>query len=101
MDWTFTQQDAQLIFGFIASVLVPFVVSFIKRYSWPNSVKLGLTITMALLGAVVSQYAAGALDGGSVVVAALGIFIAAQAHFAAWFQGLGFERMLNPPEKDA
>lgn len=98
MEWTFSQADAQVLYGFIASVLVPFVVAFIKRCHWPDWVKLALAILVSVVGAVVSQWLAGALNGGSVIIAALGIFTAAQAHFKSWFQALNLDDWLAPGE---
>lgn len=96
MQWTFTQADAQVLYGFIASVLVPFVVAFLKQCHWPDWVKLVVAIGVSILGAVVSQWLAGALNGGSVIIAALGIFTAAQAHFKSWFTALGLDDWLAP-----
>lgn len=98
MQLTFTQSDAQLVAGFLASVLVPFVVSWLKQPSWPSWLRLVVAVLVSLVGGLLTVYIAGGLDGGSIIVAALAIFTASQAHFASWFQGLGIEARLNPAE---
>lgn len=95
MEFTFTPQDAQLVAGFLASILVPFIVSWLKQPSWPSWVRLAVAVLVSLIGGLLTVYIAGGLDGGSVIVAALAIFTASQAHFASWFRGL-FEEKINP-----
>jgi hypothetical protein len=96
MEWTFTKDDAQLIIGFLASVAVPFLVSWIKRASWQPVVSLIVALVLSLAGGLLTEYIAGTLDGGSIIAAGLAVFVASQAHFATWFQGLGVEKALNP-----
>jgi hypothetical protein len=96
MDFTFTKDDAQLIIGFLASVAVPFLVSWMKRASWQPVVSLIAALVLSLAGGLLTEYIAGTLDGGSIIAAGLAVFVASQAHFATWFQGLGVEQALNP-----
>ena len=102
MEFTFTQTDAQVLYAFLASVLVPMLVSLFARPSTPSGAKATLAVVASVAGALLSQYAAGAFDGGSIVVAAVGIFTASQAHFATWFQSLGwndwFLSVFAPPK---
>jgi hypothetical protein len=90
----FTTAEAQLVFGFFASVIVPIVVSLIARFETSATAKFLLAVAASVVGAVLSQYAAGELSGGSLVVAALGVFAASQAHFGTWFKGLGLDEYL-------
>lgn len=94
-EFTFTPAEAQLVSGFVASILVPFIVSFLVRPATNKYVKLTVAVLVSALGAVLSQYAAGELSGGSVVVAVLGVFFAGQTHFASWFQGIGLKKSLE------
>ena len=94
-EFTFSPAEAQLVLGFIASVVIPFVVSFLVRPDTSKGVKLAVALGASVVGGALSQYAAGELSGGSVVVAALGIFAASQAHFASWFSGLGIDLKLE------
>ena len=96
MEFTFTKDDAQLVIGFLASVAVPFVVSWLKRASWPPAANLIVALVLSLAGGLLTEYIAGTLDGGSVIAAGLAVFVASQAHFATWFQSLGAEAALNP-----
>lgn len=100
MEWTFTKGDAQLIIGFLTSVLVPFVVSWLKQASWPPVLNLVAALVLSLIGGLLTEYIAGTLDGGSIIAAGLAVFVASQAHFATWFQGLGVEQALNPWKAD-
>lgn len=95
-NWTFTSTEARTLYGLIASVVVPFVVSLLKRADWPAWAKVLLAVVVSVIGACLSEYAAGTLDGPvSVVMVAIGIFTASQAHFATWFQSLGAEQRLT------
>lgn len=101
MQFTFTPQDAQLVAGFLASVVVPFAVSWLKQPSWPSWLRLTAAALFSLIGGLLTVYVAGTLDGGSVIVAALAVFTASQAHYKSWFEGLGIEARLNPVEATA
>jgi hypothetical protein len=99
--FTFTQDDARIVFGLLSSFAVPFVVSAIKQYHWSNRTNFLIAVGISLLAGFLTEYIAGTLSGtkehaASAVVVAIGIFTAAQAHFATWFQSLGFEKALNP-----
>lgn len=94
-EFTFSPAEAQLVLGFITSVLIPFIVSFLVRPNTSKGTKVAVAIVASIVGGALSQYAAGELSGGSVVVAALGIFAASQAHFASWFSGLGIDLSLE------
>lgn len=96
MDFTFTTQDAQIVYGILASAFVPLIVGWLSRSTWPSWARFALAAVVSLLMAALSQYAAGALSTGSFIVALAGVFTVSQAFFASWFKGLGFERWLNP-----
>jgi len=94
---TFSPEDAQIVYGLIASFLVPFVISALKRASWSAGAKFALAVVVCLLAGALSVYMAGTFTGPtSVIVVGAAIFTAAQAHFATWFQSLGLESWLNP-----
>lgn len=94
-EFTFSPAEAQLVLGFLASVIIPFIVSFLVKPTTSKGVKVAVAVVISVLGGALSQYAAGELHGGSVVVAALGIFAASQAHFASWFSGLDLDLRLE------
>lgn len=96
LEFTFSKTDAELLANFVASVVVPFVVSWLKQPSWSKQLRFAVALALSLVGALLAQYVAGALDGGSVIVAAIGVFVTAQVHYKSWFEGLGLEDMLNP-----
>jgi hypothetical protein len=96
MEWTFSKEDAQLVVGFLASVAVPFIVSWLKRASWKPVLSLIVALVLSLVGGLLTEYIAGTLDGGLIIAAGLAVFVASQAHFVSWFQGLGVEQALNP-----
>lgn len=93
--WTFTPEDARLVYALLASVLIPFVVGLLGRLSLSKGAKFGAAVLLSIVGAVLSEYAAGTLAGPMSAVAAFTlIFTAAQAHFASWFKGLGLDEWI-------
>jgi hypothetical protein len=90
--WSFTPEDARVLFGLLASLGVPFVVNFFKRQSFSRAANVAIAIAVSILGAVLSEWAAGTLTPGSAAIAAGVIFTAAQAHYASWFSALFGER---------
>lgn len=96
--WTLTTAEALLIRGFVISVIIPFIVSYLKRCSWPKWAKLALAVALSIVGGILTLYSTGDLSGGSVVIAVLGVFAASQLWFKSWFTGLGFEAALNPDD---
>lgn len=95
IEWNFTATEARLLYGLIASFVVPFVVSLLKRSDWQPRTKVMLAMVVAVAAGFLSEFAAGTLDGPiSAIVAGVAIFTAAQAHFATWFQALGAEDRL-------
>lgn len=96
MHFTFSPEDANVLSLLLASILVPFVVSLIKRQSFAPVVKLLLAVAVSAAGGFLAEYAAGSLTGVESVIVAGGIvFTAAQAHFATWFSGLGLDDALT------
>lgn len=105
MVFTFTIEDARLLAGFLASIVVPFATAKIKSADWSPSAKLALAIVVSAAAALLSQYIAGALIGTptapiSLISAIIGVFLAGQAHYASWFQGLGLDDALAPGEAE-
>ena len=94
-EFTFSPTEAQLALGFLSSVIVPFIVSLLVRPDTSKAGKLAIALLFSVVGGALTQYAAGELSGGSVLVAALGVFAASQAHFAGWFSGLGLNLKLE------
>lgn len=97
LELTFTKPDAELVAHFVASVVVPFATSWLKQPDWPKPLRFALAVILSFIGAGLAQYVVGALDGGSIIVAGIGVFTAAQIHYKSWFDGLGLEDWLNPP----
>lgn len=93
---TFTKADAQLLVTFLASVAVPFVVSWLKQPSWSKPARFALAVVLSAAGGLLAEYVAGTLDSGSAIAAAIAVFMAAQVHYRSWFAGLGLEDWLNP-----
>jgi uncharacterized membrane protein YccC len=94
--FTFTPQDAQVLALLLASVVVPFVTSLIKRASFTPAVKLLIAVLVSAAGGFLAEYASGSLvDVSSVIVAGGIVFTASQAHFATWFGALGLDEVLT------
>jgi len=91
-------EDAKNLYAMLGSLLVPFVVSILKKNAWDKKAKVTLAGMTSLFGALVSIYSAGApMTASTLFGTGLLIFAAAQAHYAAWFSSLGFDQQLNPP----
>ena len=96
IQWTFTPDDARLVYALLASVAIPFLVGLLSRLSLSSGAKFAAAVLLSIVGAVLSEYAAGTLSGPMSAVAAFTlIFTAAQAHFASWFKGLGLDEWLS------
>lgn len=104
MNFSFTQDDARIVYGLIASFIVPFVVSWLKRWNWPTPAKFALAVLVSIIAGGISEYLAGQISYGdgvgtrSAIVVAAGIFTASQAHYASWFRGLRLDDWLNPEQ---
>ncbi len=99
MEFTLTPAEAQVLYVFLASVLVPFVVSFLSKEQTRSKTKLAIALAVSLLGGLASEYASGAIDLGkpdvmSIVTAGAAVFTASQAHFSTWFTALGYDANL-------
>lgn len=92
----FSQTDAQVLIGFISSVVVPFIISYIKNPRWPDWVKLTVALIVCLGAGALTVYATGGLSTTHVVIALVSIFTAAQVNYKTWFTGLGLEQLLAP-----
>jgi hypothetical protein len=95
-----TSDDARLLFGFLASVAVPFLVSWLKRPIASRGVRFLVAVAVSAVGAVLSEVAAGTLGGMSTVAMIIGVFTVAQAHYASWFSGLGLEDAISAPREE-
>jgi hypothetical protein len=94
MELIFGVQEAELLYGFLASVIVPFVVSLIARLESEKWVKFALAVLVSVAAGLLSEFAAGNLSAGSAIIAAVGVFMVSQRHFQTWFKGAGFDEAL-------
>ena len=94
--WTLTPDAARVLFGFLATVAVPFLTALLARPDWPKAARFGVAVVVSLVAALLAEYAAGTLAGPlSAAQAFAVIFTAAQAHYASWFKGLGLDDALS------
>lgn len=82
----FTPEQARLAYGLVISVIVPFVISLIKRYATlqPFFVWL-LAIGASIIGGVTAAALAGTLQSGDVVDATLTVLVASQIFWRNYF----------------
>lgn len=92
----FSQSDAETLLTILASIVVPFVVAWLKSRHWHPVTSVIVALAVSVAGGILSQYIAGTLTNTSFITAALAVFVASQAHFATWFKGLGIEDYFNP-----
>lgn len=93
-----SQNEAQLLVGFITSVIAPFVTSWIKNDSWSKWLRFLTAVIVSIIGGTISAYATNTLNTESVLFLTLGIFTAAQTWYVSWYKGLGLEDVINPPK---
>lgn len=92
----FTSQDAVMVYGFLASFAVPWLVSFLKQIQWNRYVKLGLAFGTCVAAALLSLYAAG-VDFTLYTVTGMifAVFGLATANYKTWFTELGLDDVLT------
>ena len=75
----------ELLIG-VFSILMPLLISWLKRCDWPQEQKVLLTLAVCLVGGAVTAWADGSLDLSSTVVAFTAIFTGSQAFYKLWFE---------------
>ena len=75
----------------LLAIVVPFVVSFLKRAHWADEVKVGIATAVCVLIGVGTASAQGQLQLNDVLLSALAALGAAQLHYKTWFQWLGLD----------
>lgn len=94
-----TAQDATILTGLFVSFALPFIVSFLKRVSWPDWAKWLLAGTTSLVLGYLTLVSTNALASTmSVVVVGSLLLSAATTWYHTWFKALGLENWLNPPD---
>ena len=89
-------EDAKNLYAMVAGLLVPFVVSILKKNVWDKKIKITLAAITSLFGALISIYAAGSpMSASTLAGTGILIFAAAQAHYVAWFSSLGLDQQIN------
>lgn len=94
--------EATLLVGFISSVIVPFIVSYIKRVSWQDKYKVMLAMTISAIAGMLTTFATGELEliyQGRWVTTGLAIWGASTLFYHTAFKSLGLEQELNPDHK--
>lgn len=91
------QNDAQVLLGFISSIIIPFAVSWIKQASWPDWAKFALAVVLSLVSGLLTVIATGQFKAdASLIQNGAVIFLAVQAIYFTVFRGLGLERVIYP-----
>lgn len=68
------------------SLLMPMIVSWLKRESWPEWAKVTLALALSILGGAVTAAVEGSIDLATVTTSSAIIFTSATVFFKAWFQ---------------
>jgi L-lactate permease len=98
VQFTFTPEDARILYAFIASVLVPFAVQALSRPDWTGGKRVLLAIAVSLLGGALSVYFSGTFTGpASALALASAVFAASQAHYTSWFKSVVLGLPSIPP----
>jgi hypothetical protein len=97
----FTVEEATILLTVLSSLVVPFIVSYLKRSSWPSYAKYLLAAGVSLAAGYLTVITTTQMKGitSTVILGSL-ILSAAQFSYKTWFKGLGLEDWFNPPEEN-
>lgn len=87
-------EDAQVLLAFISSIVVPFIVSYIKAPQWAGWSKVALALSTATIAGILTVYVTEGFNPARIAIAGVSIFTAAHANYKTWFTGLGLEDVL-------
>lgn len=91
--------QATVLWTLFTSLVVPFVVSFIKKVHWPDGAKWTIAALTSLVGAYLSLAATGNFTSTiDIIIVGAAILTAATGWYHSWFKGLGLESWFNPPQ---
>ncbi len=91
-------EEATILVGLITSIVIPFLVSWIKRNAWPAWVRLLIALVISGIGGWLTLIAdKNVPNTTSIIIYGSALFTVAQVWYRTWFTGLGIEEWLNPP----
>lgn len=76
-------------------VLMPLVISFLKSRTWPDAVKVLLSLLCCVIAGACVAYATGGLTWGAWAADAGLVFTAATVVYKAWFKATALDRQLT------
>jgi len=79
----------------LLAIVVPFIVSFLKRAGWADAVKVGIATAVCVVIGVGTAAAQGQLQPNDILLSALAALGAAQIHYKTWFQWLGLDATIT------
>lgn len=98
-----SNEEIKLLVGFVSTVIIPFIVSYIKKCAWADAYKLGVAVVTSAVAGVITSYIAGDINKiteGKWVTLGITIWGASTIFYHTAFKGMGLEDWINPPKNN-
>jgi hypothetical protein len=91
-------QLAQTISMALSGTVIPIVILWLKRLSWPSYYKFGLAVALSVILATLTAYVEGQLTPTSMAQNFLTIFAISQGVYQTFFKALNLHAFIYPED---
>lgn len=91
-------QLAQTISMVLSGTVIPVVILWLKRLSWPSHYKFGLAVALSVVLATLTAYIEGQLTPTSLTANFLTIFTISQGVYQTFFKALNLHWFIYPQD---
>jgi len=88
----------QLLVTILTGTVIPMVVLWLQRVSWPSYYKFGLAGALSIIAATLMSYNDGKLTPASMVDNFVTIFTVSQSVYYTFFRALNLHKFLYPQD---
>jgi hypothetical protein len=89
---------AQLILSMLTGTIIPVVVLWLQRVSWPSYFKFGLAACLSIIAATLMAYIEGKLDMSNMVQNFVTLFTISQTVYFTFFRALNLHQFMYPQD---
>lgn len=89
---------AQTLSTLLGGTIIPIVILWLKRISWPSYYKFGLAVALSIVLATLTAIVDGKLGTTSVVANFLTIFAVSQGVYQTFFKALNLHAFMYPED---
>lgn len=89
---------AQTLSVFLSGTVIPIVILWLKRLSWPSHYKFGLAVALSVVLATLTAYIEGKLTTPSLIENFLTIFTISQGVYQTFFKALNLHWFIYPQD---